>query len=96
MTGLPEEAKVHEVIVRAHQLLAEAPSVLVTATLEDTLAVEERPNMPSTTAEWPNWSLALPVPLGDMETQALTRAVANTLRRRCSPHGSRCSSTGAP
>ena len=95
MTGLPEEAKVHEVIVHAHQLLAEAPSVMVTATLEDALAVEERPNMPSTTAEWPNWSLALPIPLGDLETQALTRAVADTLRRRSSPQGSTRGSMGA-
>jgi 4-alpha-glucanotransferase len=96
MTGLPEEAKVHEVIVRAHQLLAEAPSVLVTATLEDALAIEERPNMPGAAAEWPNWSLALPVPLEDLETQALTRAVANTLRRRRSPQGSRYGSTAPP
>jgi 4-alpha-glucanotransferase len=85
MTGLPERAQVQEVIVRAHQLLAEAPSVVVTATLEDALAVEERPNMPSTTAEWPNWSLALPTPMENLETQALTRAVADTLRRRSSP-----------
>jgi 4-alpha-glucanotransferase len=96
MTSLPMRAKIHEVIVRAHQLLAEAPSVVVTATLEDALAVEERPNMPSTTAEWPNWSLALPTSLGDLETQALTRAVADTLRRRWSPQGRRRSSTGAP
>jgi 4-alpha-glucanotransferase len=96
MTGLPNWAKVHEVIVRAYQLLAEAPSVVVTATLEDALAVEERPNMPGTTAEWPNWSLALPTPLGNLETQALTRAVADTFRRRWSPQGSRRVSTGAP
>jgi 4-alpha-glucanotransferase len=96
MTGLPKQAKVHEVIVRAHQLLAEAPSVVVTATLEDALAVEERPNMPSTTAEWPNWSLALPIPLEDLETQALARAVADTLKRRWTPQGSRHGSTGVP
>ena len=96
MTGLPEGAKVHEVIVRAHQLLAEAPSVVVTATLEDALAVEERPNMPSTTAEWPNWSLALPASLEDLETQALARAVADTLKRRRSPQASRRGSMGAP
>src|SRR5215510_14765024 len=44
--------------------LGEAPSIVVTATLEDPLAVEERPNMPSTTAEWSNWSLALDTPGG--------------------------------
>jgi 4-alpha-glucanotransferase len=88
MTGLPEEAEVREVILRAHQLLAEAPSAVVTATLEDALAVEERPNMPSTTTEWPNWSLALPTSLENLQTLAFTRAVADTLRRRRSPQTS--------
>ena len=27
----------------------------------DAIGVEERPNMPGTVDEWPNWSLALPV-----------------------------------
>jgi 4-alpha-glucanotransferase len=95
MTGIPEGAEVREVIVRAHQLLAKAPSVVVTATLEDALAVEERPNMPSTTTEWPNWSLALPASLEDVETQGLARAVADKLKRRRSPQASRRGSTGA-
>jgi 4-alpha-glucanotransferase len=82
MTGLSAGANVDEVIVRAHQLLAEAPSVVVTAALEDVLAVEERPNMPSTTTEWPNWSLALPTQLEGLKTQASARAIADMLRRR--------------
>jgi 4-alpha-glucanotransferase len=69
---------------------------MATATLEDALAVEERPNMPSTTTEWPNWSLALPISLEELETQALTRAVADTLRWRWSPQGSTRGSTRAP
>jgi 4-alpha-glucanotransferase len=81
--------------VRTHQRLAEAPSVVVAATLEDAMAVEERPNMPSTTTEWPNWSLALPASLEDLETQALARDVADTLRRRWSPQGSGHGSTKA-
>jgi 4-alpha-glucanotransferase len=88
MTGLPEEATAREVILRAYQLLAQAPSVVVTATLEDALAVEERPNMPGTTTEWPNWSLALPTSLENLQTLAFTRAVADTLRRRRSPQTS--------
>jgi 4-alpha-glucanotransferase len=96
MTGIPEGAKVREVIVRAHRLLAKAPSAVVTATLEDAMAAEERPNMPSTTTEWPNWSLALPASLEDLETQGLARAVADTLRRRRSPQGSGRGSMGAP
>jgi 4-alpha-glucanotransferase len=88
MTGLPEGAEVGEVIVRAHQLLAEAPSVVVIAALEDALAVEERPNMPSTTTEWPNWSRALPISLEEVETHALARAIADPLRRRRPPQAS--------
>jgi 4-alpha-glucanotransferase len=82
MTSLPESAPVHEVIVGAHQLLAEAPSIVVTATLEDAMAVEERPNMPNTTTEWPNWSLALPLPLEAFEVSPLARAIGEALRRR--------------
>jgi 4-alpha-glucanotransferase len=82
MTGLPESAPVLEAIVGAHRLLAEAPSIVVTATLEDAMAVEERPNMPNTTTEWPNWSLALPLPLESFEVSPLARAIGEALRRR--------------
>ena len=62
---------------RTHQLLAEAPSAVVTATLEDALAVEERPNMPATTNElWPNWARALPCPLEAIECHPLVQVVA--------------------
>ena len=54
--------------------------MLVTATLEDALAVVERPNMPSTTNErWPNWSLGLPGGLEALERAALPRAIAEAL-----------------
>ena len=81
MAGLAEGADAREVIVRTHHLLAEAPSVLVTATLEDALAVAERPNIPGTTTERPNWSLGLPVPLETIEVHPLPRAVAAALVR---------------
>lgn len=79
MTGLPGTAKVADVIVRTHQLLAEAPSVVLTATLEDALAVKERPNMPNTTDQWPNWSIPLPAPLEDIQRNSLVREVARAL-----------------
>ena len=82
MTNLPEEAAVHEVIVRAYQLLAEAPSAIITATLEDALAVEERPNMPTTTTEWANWSIALPAPLETLQRSPLAQAIGENFRRR--------------
>jgi 4-alpha-glucanotransferase len=76
------------VIERTHALLAGAASAVVTATLEDALAVVERPNMPGTTAAWPNWSLALPVPLETLETHPLPAAIAAALAaRRPAPAG---------
>jgi len=82
ITGLPDGAGVEEVIVRAHQLLAEAPSAMITATLEDALGVEERPNMPGTTTEWPNWSIALPVPLESLQVNPLVHATSQVFKRR--------------
>ncbi|HET6874000.1 MAG TPA: 4-alpha-glucanotransferase [Acidimicrobiales bacterium] len=61
--------------------LATAPCELLVATLEDALAVEERPNMPGTTDEWPNWSIALPIPLQDMEKGPLPGRLAQHLGR---------------
>lgn len=80
--GLPSTAPVEEVIVGAHRVLAQAPSMAVTATLDDALGVAERPNMPGTVAEWPNWSLALPKPLEAIETDPLAARIAAALARR--------------
>jgi 4-alpha-glucanotransferase len=85
MTGLSETAAVDEVVRRTHQLLAEAPSAVLLATLEDALAVAERPNMPNTTTEWPNWSRALPCPLEAIERHPLVQAVATALQRDQTP-----------
>lgn len=82
LTGVPDDADVREVVLRTHRLLAEAPSMLITATLEDALAIAERPNMPGTSTERPNWSLALPVPLEALQAHPLPRAVAEVLARR--------------
>ena len=60
MLGLQADAPVAEVIEAAYRRLAQAPSRIITATLEDAQAVVERPNMPGTIEQWPNWSLALP------------------------------------
>jgi 4-alpha-glucanotransferase len=84
-TGLDADAPVEDVVRRVHGLLAEAPSVIVTATLEDALAVEERPNHPGTT-DSRNWSVALPVTLEEIEDDPLVDEVARTLAaRRRSP-----------
>ena len=70
------------VAAKAHTALAEAPSRLITAQLDDALLVEERPNMPATTGEqWPNWSIALPQTLEDIQRNPAVRRIADTLRR---------------
>jgi 4-alpha-glucanotransferase len=82
MAGLAPETPVNEVIKRTYQLLSEAPSMILSATLEDALAVEERPNMPGTTSEqWPNWSLALPKSQEDLEQHSLALEIAQALKR---------------
>jgi 4-alpha-glucanotransferase len=82
VTGLPADAGVTQVIEAAHARLAEAPSLLVTATLEDALAVRERPNVPGTSLERPNWSLALPLGLEALEAAPLPRRIAAILGKR--------------
>jgi 4-alpha-glucanotransferase len=80
MTGSTDETPVEEVITRAYELLAQAPSAVVTATLEDALAVEERPNIPGTTEG--SWSLALPESLETLQSCPLAHAIAQRLRDR--------------
>jgi len=76
-------------VVRAtYEALGRSPSAVVTATLEDALAVEERPNKPATTWEWPNWQIALPEPLETLIESPLAAEIARSLtrsRRRTAP-----------
>lgn len=68
-----------EVAVRAYSALADAPSQFVMATLDDAVGATERPNMPGTTDEWPNWSLALPVVIEDLSDHPGVSAVVDAL-----------------
>lgn len=79
--GAWEGAGTEQVAESAHRALADAPSRLVTATLEDALGVAERPNRPGTTTEWPNWSLALPVPLEEIQRDPRPGRLAAAMRR---------------
>jgi 4-alpha-glucanotransferase len=80
--GLADDAAPEEVVAGTCRLLAAAPSMLVTAALDDALAVEQRPNMPGTTDEWPNWSIPLPMPLEQIEDDPRPRRMAEILSRR--------------
>lgn len=70
-----------DVVARVHEALGRAPSRIVTATLDDAMVVEERPNMPATTDEWPNWCLALPQPIESLTDSRLAKRIAKALRR---------------
>ncbi|HEV7686626.1 MAG TPA: 4-alpha-glucanotransferase, partial [Acidimicrobiia bacterium] len=80
-SGSPDDADPAEVVVNTHRLLAQAPSMILTATLDDAAVVEERPNVPGTVDERPNWSMALPVPLEELEQSPVAGAIADALRR---------------
>ena len=59
-TGMPDHTDALDVAVAAYGRLASTRSCLVLASLEDALAVDERPNVPGTTTEWPNWRFSIP------------------------------------
>ena len=81
LTGLGPDAPVEDVIVAAHRRLAAAPSALVGATMEDALALRQRPNLPGTTDERPNWSIPLPLPLAEVFTDPLVSRVIGAMHR---------------
>jgi 4-alpha-glucanotransferase len=53
--------------------------MLVAATVEDALESADRPNVPGTTTQRPNWSLPLPVPLDDLAADPRVRRLAGIL-----------------
>ena len=81
-TASGETTPATEVVARVYDDLAAAPCLLLCASLDDALALEERPNMPGTVDEWPNWRLGLPVSLEELEAAALPRRIAAALGRR--------------
>lgn len=80
-SGMPPDSPPVDVVEGAYRALATAPSQVLLATLDDALCVEERPNMPGTVDQWPNWSIALPVPLEEIEADPRADALAKALSR---------------
>jgi 4-alpha-glucanotransferase len=71
-----------QAIEQVYGLLSEAASRVAVASLDDALAISERPNMPCTTREWPNWSLAIPGGLEALETSPLAKGIAAAMNKR--------------
>ena len=70
---------VPELIAALHAFLARTPSMLVAATLEDAVATTERPNVPGTIDQHPNWCLRLPVRVEDLAADPRVRRLAAVL-----------------
>src|SRR6266540_357887 len=76
------ERSVDEVVAALYAFLARTPAMLVAATLEDAVLSSERPNVPGTTTERPNWRIPLPVLLEDLwDLPSFRRLVAATKRQ---------------
>lgn len=76
----PEQ--VRAAILTQYGRLSTCPARIVLASLDDAGAVPERPNMPGTVTAWPNWCLALPVPVEDLLDAPLARELAYVLDAR--------------
>jgi 4-alpha-glucanotransferase len=79
--GVPPTASLDTVILALHRALAASPSMVVSATLEDALRVGERPNLPGTIDEHPNWRIPLPVPIEELMTDPFVLRLAEALQR---------------
>jgi 4-alpha-glucanotransferase len=80
LTRLPDATAPVDVAVAAYSELARGRPRIVLVSLEDALGVIERPNVPGTTTEFPNWRLALPTPLEDIEGADGMNRIADAMR----------------
>ena len=78
-SGADDSTPPAEVVAGAYAALAGAACDVLAVTLDDMAVVDERPNMPGTTDEWPNWRLALPTSLEDLADSPLLRRVAERM-----------------
>jgi 4-alpha-glucanotransferase len=80
MTHLPDSTPPIDVAVAAYTALARGRPRIVLASLEDALGVHQRPNVPGTTTEFPNWRRALPLELEEVEAADGVRRIAEAMR----------------
>jgi 4-alpha-glucanotransferase len=75
----PGERSVEAIVAALYGFLARTPAMLVAATLEDAVEAPDRPNVPGTIDQRPNWSLPLPVLLDDLAADPRVRRLAAVL-----------------
>jgi 4-alpha-glucanotransferase len=74
-----------DLVVAAHEALAASGSDLAVATLEDAAGQLERPNLPGTVDEHPNWRTPLPVSIETLDDTLAQRIAAAMRARRGAP-----------
>lgn len=80
LTRLPDETSPVDVAVEAYRQLAYGRPRIVLVSLEDALGVHERPNVPGTTDEFPNWRLALPQRIEEIELADGVQRIAREMK----------------
>jgi 4-alpha-glucanotransferase len=80
LTHMPDETPPVDVAVAAYRHLARGRPRIVLVSMEDALGVHERPNVPGTTDQFPNWRLALPVPLEEVEQADGVNRIAREMK----------------
>jgi 4-alpha-glucanotransferase len=82
LAGVADGGSAEDAVLGVYAALAEAPSAVLMATLEDVLLVERRPNLPGTTADrWPSWRMRLPATVEQIAAEPRAAAIAGLLRR---------------
>jgi 4-alpha-glucanotransferase len=79
VTGATDDTPVEQVITDVHRHLGASPAVVRLASLDDAVANPDRPNMPGTVDEWPNWRIPLPVPLEAIEVHPIALGIARSM-----------------
>lgn len=82
LSGAAPDAPLDEVVEGAYTAIAQAPSVLVAASLDDATLALRRPNMPGAPHR-DNWCIPLPRTLEQLRRDALPRRLAALLSQRC-------------
>lgn len=81
LAGLDDSAGLEQAVTAVHRRLAEAPSMLMCATLDDLARTERRPNLPGADEVRPNWSLPLPMTFDEMMADPLAAELADVFNR---------------
>ena len=72
---------IQSMIIERYRMLRDAPSRVVLLNLDDAASVKERPNMPGTIDQYPNWRIALPRPVDDIMTSSLADELVSVIEQ---------------